>query len=164
MKTAMNPSPKLLLLAVDAASQKLILELSRKDLMPAFKSLLAKGLVGQTRSVPGLYVQCTWPAFYTGTGPAKQGVHSWVHLTPGTYEFYRAYTPDCVLTTPFWDFLSDAGRRVAILDVPHSAVSERINGIQLVEWGAHDANHGFRTSPPALAQEIVARFGEHPQR
>lgn len=128
------------------------------------QGLLARGLAGQTRSVPVLFVQCTWPAFYTGTGPATQGIHSWQQLRPGTYEFYRAYTPDLVRSTPFWDHLSAAGKRVAILDVPHSGPSQRINGIQLVEWGAHDANHGFATSPPSLAQEVIARFGVHPQR
>jgi predicted AlkP superfamily phosphohydrolase/phosphomutase len=60
--------------------------------------------------------------------------------------------------------LSAAGKRVAILDVPLSRPSPRINGIQLVEWGAHDATHGFATSPASLAAEVVARFGEHPQR
>jgi predicted AlkP superfamily phosphohydrolase/phosphomutase len=164
MKTAMKSSPKFPLFGFDAASQKLIFELSRNSLMPTVKRLLAKGLVGKTRSVPGFYGQCTWSAFYTGTGPAKLGVHSWLQLKPGTYEFYRAYTPDCVLTPPFWDFLSAAGRRVAILDVPHTLISERINGIQLVEWGAHDFTHGFKTSPPALAQEITARFGHYPRR
>jgi predicted AlkP superfamily phosphohydrolase/phosphomutase len=60
--------------------------------------------------------------------------------------------------------LSAAGKRVAILDVPNSRPSERINGVQLVEWGAHDANHGFATSPASLKDEVLARFGQHPQR
>jgi predicted AlkP superfamily phosphohydrolase/phosphomutase len=51
-----------------------------------------------------------------------------------------------------------------VLDVPHTSPSKAINGIQLVEWGAHDANHGFQTSPPELAHDVVARFGMHPQR
>jgi predicted AlkP superfamily phosphohydrolase/phosphomutase len=156
--------PKILFLAVCAGERDLIVQWARAGVLPTFRSLLDKGLVGHTQSVPGLYVQCNWPAFYTGTGPAKQGIHSWSQLKPGSYEFYRAYTPDNVKSTPFWDHLSAAGRRVAILDIPHSGPSLRINGIQLVEWGAHDANHGFKTSPASLAAEVVARFGEHPQR
>lgn len=160
----MKPAPKLLFLGVCAGERDLIVEWARAGVMPTFRTLLERGLVGKTCSTPGFYVQCTWPAFYTGTGPAKQGIHSWQQLRPGTYDFYRAFTPDCVQSTPFWDHLSDAGRRVAVLDIPHSGPSKRINGVQLVEWGAHDANHGFATSPPALADEIVARFGVHPQR
>jgi predicted AlkP superfamily phosphohydrolase/phosphomutase len=160
----MKARPKLLLLAFCAGSRELILEWSRTGVMPTMQKLLARGLVGQTRSVPALFVQCTWSSFYTGTGPDRQGIHSWQQLKSGTYEFYRAYTPDLVRTTPFWDHLSAAGKRVAILDIPHSGPSHRINGIQLVEWGAHDANHGFATSPPSLAQDVIARFGVHPQR
>jgi predicted AlkP superfamily phosphohydrolase/phosphomutase len=160
----MKAQPKLLFLGMCAAQSDLIFEWANTGIMPAMQRLLSRGLVGRTRSVPGLFVQCTWPSFYTGTGPAKQGVHSWQQLKSGTYEFYRAYTPDFVRTTPFWDHLSQAGKRVAILDIPHSGPSQRINGIQLVEWGAHDANHGFKTAPAALAQEVLSRFGEHPQR
>jgi predicted AlkP superfamily phosphohydrolase/phosphomutase len=156
--------PKILFIGVCAGERDLIVEWARAGVLPTFGRLLETGLVGKTRSIPGLYVQCTWPGFYTGTGPAKQGIHSWQQLKPGTYDFYRAYTPDFVRSTPFWDHLSAAGRRVAILDIPHSGPSPHINGIQLVEWGAHDANHGFATSPPSLAAEVVARFGLHPQR
>ena len=160
----MTSHPKFLFLGVCAGERDLIVQWAHEGVLPTFKALLAKGLVGHTQSVPGLYVQCTWPSFYTGTDPSKQGVHSWQQLRSGSYEFYRAYTPENVHSTPFWDHLSAAGRRVAILDVPHSGASQHINGIQLAEWGAHDANYGFATSPASLAAEVIARFGEHPQR
>jgi predicted AlkP superfamily phosphohydrolase/phosphomutase len=77
---------------------------------------------------------------------------------------FRCYTGENFKHEPFWEDLSRAGRRVAILDVPLSAPSKNLNGIQLVEWGAHDAQYGFLTSPPSLAKEVVARFGNHPWR
>ncbi len=160
----MKARPKLLFLGICAGAHQHLEEWCRTGVLPALRALQAKGLTGKTRSVPALFVQCTWPSFYTGTGPARQGIHSWQQLRSGTYEFYRAYTPDLVRTTPFWDHLSAAGKRVAILDIPHSGPSQRINGIQMVEWGAHDANHGFKTSPASLAEEVIARFGQHPQR
>ena len=158
----MKARPKLLLLGMCAGAHEHFLEWCRTGVLPNLQRLVANGLVGRTRNVPAVFVQCTWPSFYTGTGPAKQGVHCWEQLKPGTYEQYRAYTPDLVRTTPFWDRLSAAGKRVAILDVPQTRPSPRINGIQLVEWGAHDANHGFATSPPSLAAEVLERFGRYP--
>jgi len=65
---------------------------------------------------------------------------------------------------PFWNHLSAAGRRVAILDVPKTYPSDQIRGIQVVDWGTHDPDLGFSTSPPSLAAEIEARFGAHPVR
>ena len=158
----MKSRPKLLFLGICAGAHEHFLDWCRSGVLPNLQRLVANGLVGRTRNVPAVFVQCTWPSFYTGTGPARQGIHCWEQLRPGTYETYRAYTPDLVRTTPFWDHLSAAGKRVAILDVPQSGPSPRINGIQLVEWGAHDANHGFATSPPSLKDEVLARFGAHP--
>jgi predicted AlkP superfamily phosphohydrolase/phosphomutase len=160
----MKAKPKLLFLGICAGAHKDFADWCRTGMLPIMHDLMAKGLVGHTRNVPALFVQCTWPSFYTGTGPAKQGIHSWQQLRNGTYEIYRAYTPDYVRTPPFWRHLSAAGRRVAILDVPHSGAEKQINGVQLVEWGAHDANHGFKTCPASLADEVIARFGVHPQR
>src|SRR6476619_3632240 len=158
----MRSRPKLLFLGVCAGAHEHFLDWCRTGVLPNLQRLVANGLVGRTRNVPAVFVQCTWPSFYTGTGPARQGVHCWEQLKSGTYESYRAYTPDVVRTTPFWDHLSAAGKRVAILDIPLSRPSPRINGVQLVEWGAHDANHGFATSPASLKEEVLARFGAHP--
>ncbi|MEO8306255.1 MAG: alkaline phosphatase family protein [Betaproteobacteria bacterium] len=159
----MKARPKLVFLGICAGAHEHFLDWCRTGVLPNLQRLVAKGLVGRTRNVPAVFVQCTWPSFYTGTGPARQGVHCWEQLKAGTYETYRAYTPDLVRTTPFWDYLSAAGKRVAILDIPQSRPSPHINGVQLVEWGAHDANHGFATSPASLAEEVLARFGQHPQ-
>jgi predicted AlkP superfamily phosphohydrolase/phosphomutase len=51
-------------------------------------------------------------------GAARHGIHSLAQLKPGTYEVSR-YTADQVKREPFWNYLSRAGKRVAILDVPH---------------------------------------------
>ena len=158
----MKSRPKLLFLGICAGAHEHFLDWCRTGVLPNLQRLVANGLVGRTRNVPAVFIQCTWPSFYTGTGPARQGVHCWEQLKSGTYESYRAYTPDFVRTTPFWDHLSAAGRRVAILDIPLSRPSPRINGVQLVEWGAHDANHGFATSPAPVKEEVLARFGAHP--
>ena len=64
--------------------------------MPNIRSLLAKGLVGKTMSVEGLYEGSTWPSFYTGLNPAHHGFHSLTQLNPGTYDLYRCY-PDKVI-------------------------------------------------------------------
>jgi predicted AlkP superfamily phosphohydrolase/phosphomutase len=155
-------APKITFLGMCAGDRDLIFDWARAGVMPTMARLMNRGLVGLTENIPLFYVQCVWPSFYTSVLPDKHGVHSWQQLKPGTYEQYRAYTPECVQREPFWDVLSRAGRRCAILDVPQSRPSTELNGIQLVEWGAHDANHGFLTSPPELAAEIIDRFGRHP--
>src|SRR6185437_14172452 len=37
-----------------------------------------------------------------------------------------------------------------------------INGVQVIEWGAHDAFFGFSTLPPDVGTRIEALAGRHP--
>ena len=158
----MRPSTRVLLLGVDAGSAPLVREWADAGVLPTFQRLFAEGLVGDTRSVEGFFVGSTWPSLYTGVTPARHGISSLVQLRVGSYDLFRCYTGEFVKREPFWNHLSRAGRRVAICDVPLSGVSEGLNGIQLVEWGSHDANYGFRSWPPRLARRIRSRFGPHP--
>jgi len=159
------PSPfKVLFLAMDAGNKYLIQEWANDGTLPNIHSLLTKGLVGETVSLEGLYEGATWPSFYTGVNPAHHGFHSLKQLNPGTYEFYRRYPGDFIRREPFWNYLSAAGLRIAILDIPLSRISEGLNGIQMVEWGSHDGVYGFRTWPPKLKRDVLARFGRHPLR
>jgi predicted AlkP superfamily phosphohydrolase/phosphomutase len=155
-------SARVLVLGIDAGSRQAIETWAADGTLPNIRALLARGVVGHTHSVEGFFVGSTWPSFYTGASPAEHGIHSLVQLRPGTYQLDRCYTGDSVKREPFWNHLSRVGRRVAILDVPLSGVSSGLNGIQMVEWGSHDANYGFQTWPRGLARQVRWRFGRHP--
>jgi predicted AlkP superfamily phosphohydrolase/phosphomutase len=155
---------KVLFLGIDAGDKFLIQDWAADGTLPTLRSLLAEGLVGDTMSLRGFFVGATWPSFFTGLTPARHGFHSLVQLTPGTYDFCRCSAGNSYQGEPFWSSLSKAGKRVAILDIPLSGVTQQLNGIQIVEWGSHDANYGFSTWPPHLKWDVWARFGRHPLR
>lgn len=155
---------KVLFLAIDAGDKFLIKKWAKEGILPTIGSLLEKGTVGETVSIEGLYEGATWPSFYTGVHPARHGFHSLKQLNPGTYEFYRCYPGDFIKFEPFWKYLSAAGLKIAILDIPLSGVSRGSSGIQMVEWGSHDGVYGFHTWPPKLKWDVLARFGRHPLR
>jgi predicted AlkP superfamily phosphohydrolase/phosphomutase len=155
-------STKLLVLGIDAASPDLIRRWSAGGRLPAIRSLMDRGSFGTVRGVEGLFVGSTWPSFYTGLDPAGHGFYRIEQLKSGSYGFFRPLdTFDGLSGTPFWRRASEAGRRVAVLDVPLTRL-EPLNGIQSVEWGGHDVVFGFRTWPPELADEIRGEFGEYP--
>jgi predicted AlkP superfamily phosphohydrolase/phosphomutase len=150
------------MLGIDGANPTLLRAWAHAGHLPNLAALLARGLSGETRSLPGFFIGATWPSFYTGTSPARHGFHYQIQLRPGTYELYRPETTRLVQTPPFWHYLSEAGKRVAVLDVPLSQLDARVNGVQTVEWGGHDAVYGFQSTPPELADAIRQRFGVHP--
>ena len=153
---------KLLVLAIDAANPALLQEWANDGTLPNLRALIARGLVGDSRSIDGFYVGATWPTFYTGVTPARHGFHYLVQLKPGTYHFYRPADEGIVKCPPFWQHLSRAGRRVAILDVPLTQIDPSLNGIQLVEWGSHDAVYGFQAAPSQVGYTVNSLFGAHP--
>ncbi len=158
----MTKTAKVLFLAIDAGDKFLIQNWAAEGTLKNIRTLLGKGLVGNTMSLEGFFEGATWPSFYTGVTPGRHGFHRLTQLNPGTYDLYRCYTGEFIKHEPFWNSLSKAGRKVAVLDIPLSGISRKINGIQMVEWGSHDPNYGFCTWPQELKQDVLGRFGQHP--
>ena len=158
----MTSRTRTLFLEIDSGDKVLIRKWAADGKLPTFARLLHDGLVGDTMSVEGFFVGATWPSLYTGVSPARHGFHSLMQLRAGTYDFYRAQPGVDVKHEPFWSALSRAGRRVAILDVPLSSLTDGLNGVQTVEWGVHDSVYGFQAQPETLREEILASYGPHP--
>jgi predicted AlkP superfamily phosphohydrolase/phosphomutase len=158
----MAPLTKVLFLEMDAADRDLVQQWAAEGLMPNVQRLIQRGVVGQTLAPAGFFVGSMWPSLTTGVSPARHSVHSWEQIRNGTYEVFRCEAPVELKREPFWKVLSRAGKRLAILDMPLSGVAENLNGIQIEEWGHHDAVHGFKTWPPSLADEVVEKFGPPP--
>jgi predicted AlkP superfamily phosphohydrolase/phosphomutase len=159
----MSASPtRLLVLGIDAASPDLLDAWMADGTLPALAALSKRGLVGRTRGLEGFFVGSTWASLYTGTNPAKHGLHYQMQLVPGSYRLEDRAAGSFVERDPFWRVLSRAGKRVAVLDVPLSKIERELNGVQVVEWGGHDAFFGYSALPPELALHIEARYGRHP--
>jgi len=158
----MTSPTKVLLLEMDAGDRELISRWAADGTMPVFGRLLNSGLSGDTMSLRDFFVGGIWPSLCTGVTPDRHGIHSQVQLRNGTYDFFDSDINSEIKRRPFWETLSKAGRRVAILDIPLSGLSDRLNGIQSVEWGCHDRVYGFRARPPEFEQDVKDRFGSHP--
>lgn len=134
----------------------------RDGTLPNLGRLLGRGASARIRGIDGFFIGSTWPSIYTGMTPAQHGFHYLEQLVPGSYEFCAPAGMALPDGTTFWSALSRAGRRVAILDAPLSAMDDSINGMQIVEWGVHDAVHGFHAQPATLEETLHAQFGSHP--
>lgn len=153
---------KVLVLGIDASSSVLVDRWMADGTMPALASVVQRGIRGPIEGVDGFYVGSTWPSLYTGLGPAGHGFYRIDQLTLGSYDFHQPFNrADGLDGTPFWTRVSNAGRRVAVFDVPLTRL-EALNGVHCVEWGGHDILFGLRTSPPEFADRLVERYGTSP--
>jgi predicted AlkP superfamily phosphohydrolase/phosphomutase len=148
-------------LALDACDAGIATRLAAEGRMPTLQRLLGEAAHIRTEAPAGVFVSANWPTLVTGLDPAHHGYFCWKQFVPGTYVDVPT-TPDLVSGTPLWERLSDAGRRVAIVDVPHTRAPAQLNGLMLVEWGCHDRHFGTHSFPASLVDELNERFGPHP--
>jgi len=150
---------KVLVIALDAADPDLLLEWIGTGDLPVLASLRSRAAWSRTENPPGLYSGAVWPSFYTGFSPADHGRYFHIQIRTGSYKV-APFRATAVKRPPFWEAVSDAGRRVAIIDVPKAPIADRLNGIQVVDWGTHDEEYPeVATYPASLAAEVVKRFG-----
>jgi predicted AlkP superfamily phosphohydrolase/phosphomutase len=154
--------PRVVVLALDAASPHMLREWARDGTLPNVRHLMERGVSGGIRGLDGFFIGSTWPSFYTGVNPGRHGFHYQMQLAPGTYRLRPVADGEPTRVKPFWRTLSDAGRRVAVLDVPLSRLDPDINGLQVVEWGVHDDLYGFGAIPESVGSHIVEKYGLHP--
>jgi len=155
----MSRSPVVILCfdAMDAATMR---SMAAAGDLPAFAALLERARVAPIENPFGFFVHAVWPSFTTGRRADRHRYRNWNEIDPDTYEV-RFSNPRDVHGDPFWLTIGDAGRRVAVIDVPHTE-ARPVNGVQVVEYGNHDRHYGLQSWPPHLAQELVDRFGLHP--
>jgi predicted AlkP superfamily phosphohydrolase/phosphomutase len=152
---------KVLFIGLDSAEPDLIMQWSEAGLLPTFQSLKNTSAWGAATTPPGFSNGVTWPSLFTGVSPAKHGRYYFRQIVPGTYQMAK-FQDDDLKHEPFWNVLSQANRRVGIIDMVRASLSKNLNGIQLVDWMTHDRVSPPRSWPPALEAEATAQFGADP--
>jgi predicted AlkP superfamily phosphohydrolase/phosphomutase len=156
----MPAKPKILFIGLDAMDPDLIHQWAASGDLPTFASLIERGIGAPTTNPPGLYVGAVWPSFFTGTSPTRHGRYCFKQLVPHTYSVEPFRTSN-LRRQPFWKLLSDAGKQVAVVDVPKSPLASQLKGIHVQDWTTHDPDSfdGPHSWPPDLAAEIVQKWG-----
>lgn len=143
---------KVLILGFDGASPKLI-DRWINDL-PAFRVLKEKGVFGLTIPSTPAQTPVAWTTFATGKNPGKHGIFSFALRQRGTYE-RRIIDPGMVKSETLWRLLSDAGKRVGVINVPMCDV-EDIKGFIIP--GFMSRREGV-PHPEAIKEKIKRKFG-----
>jgi predicted AlkP superfamily phosphohydrolase/phosphomutase len=145
-------------LGLDAADPVLLERYMDAGHLPVLSRLRAQGSYARLTTFDYCRAEASNTTFLTGCSPAKHG-----YWSP-----FRFKTDYRVETTPyeFADYKPFYGLgsayRVAVFDMPQSKLSDDVNGIQMLGWGAHSPRCPSHSNPPELFADIVARHGEHP--
>ncbi|MEZ5351704.1 MAG: alkaline phosphatase family protein [Bryobacteraceae bacterium] len=155
----MNPA-KIILIGLDAADRGLVERWCNSGDLPVLRGMRDRGSHGRLLTPPGLADDSVWASFATAVSPGKHGRFFWQVLEPGSYET-RMCREQIPPVKPFWVDLSEAGRRVAVVDVPKCPHTPGLNGIQISDWLVHGRDYAKTCSwPPELADSVLGRFGD----
>ena len=152
---------RVLFIGLDAVESTLV-ERWVGDRLPAMVELYEQGAVYRLDNCWRTLPTAVWPELTSGRSPGKVALFfAPRQLHTGEME-PRRVERDEVDPRGFWTIASDAGKRVAAIDLPWTVPPQDLNGIFLGEWGTHDRWFGTGSFPDDLAREIRDRYGDYP--
>lgn len=128
--------------------------------LPTFQRLIEQGARFELASTAAQLPDTVWSCIYSGLNPGHFAKYFYVQYDAASGDL-KMMDDDSIGATPFWRYLSDAGREVCVLDVPKFPVS-RMDGVYLANWGSHATKTRRASHPVDLLMEIDKRFGPHP--
>ncbi len=151
MKVSTDKNARVLVVGYDGATWDLAERWARAGKLPALASLMQRGGYGPLRSVIPVLSPAAWASFATGVYPGQHGVFDFVQRRHDDYRL-RLVTANDVKRPAFWSLASQAGRRVAVINVPVTYPATSINGIMITGLGTPEGRPF--TYPSELGAEI----------
>jgi predicted AlkP superfamily phosphohydrolase/phosphomutase len=156
-------SAEVLVIGLDAAEATLLEKWAASGELPAFARLTNQGTVARLGNSLETLPGAIWPELTTGVSGGRTAQYYHPRQIHTGETALRRLEPEDVSTFPhYWSYVSDAGKRVAVIDQPQTVIHPGLNGFMLTEWGLHDRNFGTASDPPEVLQEVLDRWGEHP--
>jgi predicted AlkP superfamily phosphohydrolase/phosphomutase len=151
-----------LFVGLDAADPILLERWSAKGRLPAFASVSQDAAeFGLTNPLSTIGTG-VWNELISGRSCARSGVYLPARQLHAGETELRPVELHEVDPRAFWTVASDAGKRVAAIDLPQAVAPEELNGVFVVEWGTHDRLFGVRSVPADLLGELRSRHGDYP--
>ncbi|MCL5960368.1 MAG: alkaline phosphatase family protein [Chloroflexi bacterium] len=120
---------------------------------------MQKGAFGKLLSTIPPMTAPAWTSFATGTNPGKHGLYDWVARKPDDYRFSPVTSLGCQVPT-LYSLLSQAGRRVCVLNVPMTYPPERVNGVMISGLPAPSTQVNI-SYPSSLYDEMLRAIGDY---
>lgn len=154
MSDSTNQRNQVLVIGWDGATLDLAMPWIKAGRLPVLQKLLETGGGGRLRSVLPVLSPSAWASFATGVNPGQHGIFDFAQRTLGSYDL-RLITARDVKAPTLWRLLSDAGKRVAVINVPMTYPAEPVNGLMITGLGTPDRQ--VFTYPPDLTEQLRAR-------
>lgn len=146
-------------IGLDSAEAAFIERWTAQGLLPNLARLKAEGVYGRTQGADLSFNEVAWSTFFTGCWPEKTGYWQHIKFNPEKYNISRgSYKYDRI--PPFYELGHDY--KIAAIDLPQVKLSDEVNGIQVLGWGAHSPYTKSVSQPADVLPQLKEQYGEHP--
>lgn len=123
---------------------------------------MENGVKGKLRSTIPPMTAPAWASFRTGQNPGKHGAFDFHMKQAHTYQ-RKAMNSSDIDGKPLWSILSEADRKVIVINFPMTYPAEKVNGIMisglLAPPGARWRKNAF--FPPDLEETLKKELGDY---
>ncbi len=155
----MHRAKQIMVIGLDGVPLDLVQRWTQGGYLPNLQRLMTTGAVGELRSTVPPTSGPSWSSFVTGMNPGKTGIYDFLYRREGTYHF-PPVNASLRGGKTVWRYLSDAGYRVGVLNLPMSYPVEQVNGFVVSGWMTPYAATDF-THPRELADELEREIGNY---
>lgn len=146
---------KLVIIGLDGATFRIIKPLRDEGKLPNLERLITKGAHGELESTFPPVTGPAWTSLATGKNPGKTGVFDSLMRT-GEHGFEKKpmSSADVRRAGAYWDYLSDAGIKVGVVNYPFLYPPYEVNGIMVSGLGSDPKGEIFY---PAELKDLLKR-------
>jgi predicted AlkP superfamily phosphohydrolase/phosphomutase len=121
---------RVLVIGLDGATFTVLDPLMKKGYLPNLSSLIENGVHGVLQSTMPPFSAQAWASFMTGKNPGKHGLFDF--RAPVSVNPIRPLTNSTFIRSrTIWKLLSDAGKRIGVINVPMTYPPEEVNGFMI---------------------------------
>lgn len=145
---------RVMVIGLDGATFKLLRPWVEDGELDFISECLKEGTHGELETVYPTLSTLAWPCFYTGKNPGKLGIFGYtlVEDIQNPTKGGRIVNSSHVKSPSVWKLLSEAGKKVGVVNIPVTYPPESVNGF-LISGFLSPPNRNY-THPPNLEEEI----------
>jgi predicted AlkP superfamily phosphohydrolase/phosphomutase len=147
---------KILIVGLDGADWNIVEPLVATGVLPNLAKIM-EGTWGRLESTIPPVTAPSWTSFMTGKNPGKHALYHFIEPRPGSYGVRYTNARSRKAQT-VWSMLSDAGKRVGVVNVPMTFPPEPVNGFMVSGMDTPDETAEF-IHPKHLMDELRRQVG-----
>lgn len=147
---------KVLVIGLDAATFAIIDPLIEKGRLPNIGHFLRHGARGNLRTTIPPLSPNAWTSFATGKNAGKHGIFSFTEPKTSDYGI-RFVNAKSRKAQPIWSILSEAGKKVGVINMPVSFPPDEVDGFMISGMDTPGRRSDF-TYPADLRKTILEKF------